>query len=258
MSDSFEDKRIIAAKRLGIKPQQMPRNIAIIMDGNGRWAEQKGLPRFHGHSKGGQMVEKVALHCVACGVESLTLYSFSLQNWKRPKEEIDFLMGLYSMYLEGIRETLMKNNVKLLHLGQNERLPEKVVDTMAETLELTSNNTGMVLGLALNYGSRAEIVDAVKAIAQEYKDGGITIDQIDQDCVSSHLYTAGLDDMDLLIRTSGEMRVSNYLLWQISYAEFYVTDTYWPDFNEEEMDKAFIAYARRSRRMGDVKANSTS
>lgn len=254
MSGSFEDKRKVTAERLGILPGQIPRNIAVIMDGNGRWAEERGLPRFHGHSKGGQMVEKVALHCVACGIECLTLYSFSQQNWKRPKDEIDFLMGLYSMYLEGIRETLMKNNVRLVHLGSRDRLPDKVLETLDGTIEITSKNTGMVLCLALNYGSRAEIVEAVKRIAVEYKAGEISLDEIDRDCVSDHLYTAGLGDPDMLIRTSGEMRISNYLLWQISYAEFYVTDTYWPDFNEAETDKAIVAYAQRSRRMGDIKA----
>ncbi len=224
------------------------------MDGNGRWATQKNLPRFEGHNQGGKTVETIALHCVALGVEYLTLYSFSMQNWKRPKEEIDFLMYLYSEYLAGIRPNLMENNVKLIHLGRTERLPQKVIEAMKKTAELTANNTGMVLGLALNYGARTEIIDAVKKIAQEYKNGRITLNDIDQKCVSNHLYTAGWHDPDLLIRTSGEMRVSNFLLWQISYAEFYVTETFWPDFSEDEIDRIIQVYAKRARRFGDIKA----
>ena len=254
MESEFDKKRKLTAERLGIEPSGIPRHIAIIMDGNGRWATQKNLPRFEGHSQGGKTVEMIALHCVALGVEYLTLYSFSMQNWKRPKEEIDFLMYLYSEYLAGIRPNLMENNVRLIHLGQTERLPQKVVEAMEKTTELTAGNTGMVLGLALNYGARTEIIDAAKKIAQEYKDGRITLDEIDQDCVSNHLYTAGWHDPDLLIRTSGEMRVSNFLLWQISYAEFYVTETFWPDFSEDEIDRIIQVYAKRARRFGDIKA----
>ena len=254
MESEFDKKRKFTAERLGIEPGRIPRHIAIIMDGNGRWATQKNLPRFEGHSQGGKTVETIALHCVTLGVEYLTLYSFSMQNWKRPKEEIDFLMYLYSEYLAGIRPNLMENNVRLIHLGRTERLPRKVIEAMEKTAELTANNTGMVLGLALNYGARTEIIDAVKKIAQEHKDGRITLDDIDQDCVSNHLYTAGWHDPDLLIRTSGEMRVSNFLLWQISYAEFYVTETFWPDFSEDEIDRIIQIYAKRARRFGDIKA----
>ncbi|MCK5000172.1 MAG: isoprenyl transferase [Anaerohalosphaera sp.] len=252
---SFEEKRIATALRFGIDANQIPRHIAIIMDGNGRWAEERGLPRFHGHSKGAQMVEEVALHCVSCGVECVTLYSFSLQNWKRPKEEIEFLMGLYALYLEGMRETLMNNNVRLVHLGQRQRLPEEVLNALDGTIEMTSKNSGMALCLALNYGSRAEIVDAVRVIAEKCKNGKLTEDQIDQQCISDHLNTSELCDPDLLVRTSGELRLSNFLLWQLSYAEFYVTDTYWPDFDKAALDKAILAFAERSRRFGDVTDN---
>ena len=258
MSASFEEKRRRAAERLGVKPDRIPRHIAIIMDGNGRWATSKGLSRFEGHLQGAKAVETIAQCCVDMGVEYLTLYSFSMQNWKRPAEEVDFLMHLYSRYLEEIRPNLIQNNVRLLHLGQTENLPKMVTDALAKTIELTGANTGMVLGLALNYGARTEIVDAVKKIAQEYKLGQMELDAIDQDCVSNHLYTAGWHEPDLLIRTSGEMRVSNFLLWQISYTEFYVTETLWPDFGANNIDEAVKVYAGRSRRFGDVKSQSAN
>ena len=226
------------------------------MDGNGRWAAKHSLPRFKGHEQGSMVVEGVALHCVAVGVECLSLYSFSMQNWKRPKEEVDFLMYLYTAYLRAMHPMLMENNVRLVHLGQTERLGQEVVDALAETMELTKNNSGMVLGLALNYGARTEIIDATKRIARQCMAGELAPEQIDNDCFSNHLYTAGLPDPDLLIRTSGELRISNFLLWQISYAEFYVTETFWPDFNKDSIDEAIKAYAKRSRRFGDVKAQS--
>jgi len=254
LSTGFEQKRQQAAERLGVDMHGIPRHIAIIMDGNGRWATNAGLSRFEGHVQGAKVVETIAQCCVDTGVEYLTLYSFSMQNWKRPAEEVDFLMYLYSRYLAEIRPSLMRNNVKLIHLGQTEKLPKMVTDALAETVRLTSTNTGMVLGLALNYGARTEIVEAIKKIAQEYKDGDLVLDAIDQVCVSDHLYTAGWADPDLLIRTSGEMRISNFLLWQISYAEFYVTDTLWPDFGADDLDEAIKAYTGRSRRFGDIKS----
>lgn len=207
-----------------------------------------------GHREGGKIVEDIMQYCVDIGIECMTLYSFSLQNWKRPKEEVEFLMHLYAMYLEGIRPILDRNKVRLAHLGQREKLPQTVLDALDGTLKYTSGNDGMVLALALNYGSRTEIVDAVKKIAADVKDGRLSIDRIDEDLFSSKLYTAGLPDPDLLIRTSGEQRISNYLLWQISYAEFYITDTMWPDFNSDNIDQAILAYAHRNRRFGDVKS----
>ncbi len=226
------------------------------MDGNGRWATSKGLSRFEGHVQGAKAVETIAQCCADMGIEYLTLYSFSMQNWKRPAKEVDFLMYLYSRYLEEIRPNLMKNNVKLVHLGQTEKLPQIVTDALVKTVELTGANTGMVLGLALNYGARTEIIDAVKKIAQEYKAGRLGLEEIDQTHISNCLYTAGWHDPDLLIRTSGEMRVSNFLLWQISYAEFYVTETLWPDFGADSLDEAIKDYAGRARRFGDVKSRS--
>jgi len=230
----------------------MPRHIAVIMDGNGRWAQKKGLPRVQGHREGAKTVEKIAQHCVDLGVESLTLYSFSIENWKRPKAEVDSLMYLYTQYLIGIRPTLMKNNVRLLHLGRLAQLPPSVKKELTKSMQMTAANTGMRLVLALNYGGRTEIIDAARKIAQKYKSGKLRLQDIDEQCVGRHLYTAGLPDPDLLIRTANEMRISNFLLWQISYSEFYVTKTYWPDFKKADLEKAIRAYAQRQRRFGTI------
>jgi len=246
------NKLKITCARLGIKPEDMPRHIAIIMDGNGRWAQKKRLPRYEGHRQGGKTAEKISQCCVDFGVETLTLYSFSMENWKRPKEEVDALMHLYAEYLTKMRPTLMEDNVKLVHLGRIAPLPEVVKRALLETIEMTSANTGMVFALALNYGGRAEIIDAMKEIARLHKAGEIALADIDELCISRHLYTAGLPDPDLLIRTANEMRVSNFLLWQISYSEFYVTDTLWPDFEQPDLEKAILAYAGRTRRFGAV------
>ena len=256
MEKSIEGKRKKTAKRLGLTTEQMPRHIAIIMDGNGRWAQKRGLHRAEGHRQGGKTVERIAQCCVDFGMESLTLYSFSIENWERPKTEINALMHLYAEYLVRIRPTLMKNNVKLTHLGRLAQLPPAVKKELAKTAKITAGNTGMILALALNYGGRTEITDAARKIARRYKSGKLRLKDIDEQCISSHLYTAGLADPDLLIRTANEMRVSNFLLWQISYSEFYVTKTLWPDFKRADLEKAISAYARRNRRFGAVKTIS--
>lgn len=248
-----EEKLKKTAKRLGLTLEQMPHHIAIIMDGNGRWAQKKGLPRVEGHRQGGKTVEKIAQCCVDFGIESLTLYSFSIENWKRPKTEVNALMNLYTQYLIQIRSTLMKNNVKLIHLGRLAGLPEAVQKELGKTMEMTKANTGMILALALNYGGRVEIIDATQKIAQKYKSGKLRLRDIDEQCISRHLYTAGLAEPDLLIRTANEMRISNFLLWQISYSEFYVTKTFWPDFKKASLEKAILAYAKRTRRFGTIK-----
>ncbi|MHC4075830.1 MAG: isoprenyl transferase [Planctomycetota bacterium] len=243
-----------SAKRLSLQPSQMPRHIAIIMDGNGRWAQQKGLQRVAGHQKGGKTVEQIALDCVDLGIEVLTLYSFSTENWKRPKAEVDALMALYTQYLVGIRPMMMENKVKLVHLGRLTRLPENLKVALAESIEMTAKNKGMILALALNYSGRAEMVDATKKIAQKYKSGRLTLEEIDELCISRNLYTAGLPDPDLLIRTANEQRVSNFLLWQISYTEFHVTKTLWPDFRKADVEEAILDYAGRTHSFGEVKS----
>jgi len=253
LKNSSEEKLEKTAKRLGVTVEQVPRHIAIIMDGNGRWAQKKNLPRVKGHHEGAKIVEKIAQHCVDFGIESLTLYSFSIENWKRPKTEVNSLMHLYTRYLVEIRPTLMKNNVKLIHLGRLTQLPLAVKKELTKTMKLTSTNTGMTLALALNYGGRTEITDAVKKIAQKYKKDELRLKDIDEQCISQHLYTAGLPEPDLLIRTANEMRISNFLLWQISYSEFYISKTLWPDFKKSDLEKAILAYAQRNRRFGDIK-----
>jgi undecaprenyl diphosphate synthase len=253
MTTSFKEKLENTAGRLDIAIEQIPRHIAIIMDGNGRWAQKKGLPRAEGHRQGGKTVEIIAQCCVDFGIESLTLYSFSIENWKRPETEVNALMHLYTQYLIEIRPTLMKNNVKLVHLGRMDGLPASVMGELNKTMEMTGSNTGMILALALNYGGRAEIIDATKAIAQKYKQGKLHLKDIDENLVNQNLYTAGLSEPDLLIRTANEMRISNFLLWQISYSEFYVTKTLWPDFKKAALEKAIMAYAKRTRRFGTIR-----
>ncbi len=250
--NDMERKLASTAGRLNLEVDQMPRNLAIIMDGNGRWAQRQSLPRYEGHQEGAKTAEKIAQCCVDFGMQSLTLYSFSIENWKRPKAEVNALMHLYADYLVGIRPNLMKNNVRLIHLGRMAGLPKMVSDSLIETLVMTRANTGMMLALALNYSGRAEIVDAARAIAKAHKESQLSLDEIDEECISRHLYTAEMADPDLLIRTASELRVSNFLLWQISYSEFYVTDTLWPDFTEQSLEKAILAYAHRDRRFGAV------
>ncbi len=250
--ESFQEKQKNTAKRLEFDTEKFPAHIAIIMDGNGRWAKQQGKQRYEGHRQGGKTVEKIALHCVALGVKSLTLYAFSSENWNRSKLEISALMFLFSRYLAGIRAMLKRNDVKLIHLGRRERLPKKVLKELDKTIELTANNKGMTLALALNYGGHDEIVDAAKALAKKYAEGDIALADIDSQSFSQHLYAPQLPTPDLLIRTANEMRISNFLLWQLAYTEFYVTDITWPDFNEACMDKAIKTFANRSRRFGNV------
>ena len=247
-----DPKLVEPVNRLGLEPRHLPRHIAVIMDGNGRWAQERGLPRAEGHAQGAKNAERIANHCVHLGIECLTLYSFSIENWRRPKAEIHTLMHLYEEYLVSMRPMLMRENVRLVHLGRKADLPDSVRRELDRTIELTGPNTGMVLALALNYGGRAEIVDAVRAMARHVQQGKLSLEAIDEACISSYLYTAGLPDPDLLIRTASELRVSNFLLWQICYSEFYVTPTFWPDFDESALEQALIAYARRDRRFGGL------
>ena len=243
---------------LGIPRSRLPRHIAIIMDGNGRWAVQHDLPRIAGHERGARVVRAIVTHCAQLGIEALTLYSFSTENWKRPKKEVDFLMGLYVKYLIAERDTIMENDVRFVHVGRREGLPESVLKEMDKTCEMSRGNTGLTLCLALNYGSRDEILDGVRAIARDVANGTIDVDEIDEALFSGALYTAGLPDPDLLIRTANERRLSNFLLWQISYAEIHVSPTLWPDFGVEDLNAALRDFAGRERRFGDVGAKSTA
>lgn len=247
---SMEQKRRLTAERLGLEFEQVPREVAIIMDGNGRWAQRQGLPRAEGHRQGGRTVERVAQGCVDLGMKSLTLYSFSTENWKRPKAEVEALMHLYTQYLEGIRPMLMKNDARLVHLGREHQLPGHVRKALDGTMELTADNKGMVLALALNYSGRAEVADTARKIGEKCAKGLLKPEEIDEKCFAEHLYIPDFPQPDLLVRTAGEMRVSNYLLWQIAYSEFHVTERLWPEFNMTDVEEAIRAYAGRERRFG--------
>lgn len=235
-----------------IPPERIPRHIAIIMDGNGRWAMRQEKPRVFGHETGAKSVRAIVTECAHLGIEALTLYSFSLENWKRPIDEVNFLMDLYVRYLIIEREEMLANNIRFLQCGRREGLPAEVLAELDATIEVTSHCTGLKLVLALNYGSRAEITDAVRAIARKVREGKLDVDSIDEDTLSGHMYLPEIPDPDLLIRTAGEMRISNYLLWQISYAELHVTGKHWPDFEVEDLYKAIRDYASRDRRFGAI------
>ena len=245
-----------------IPANRFPRHIAVIMDGNGRWAVQRGLERVRGHQQGARTVRDVVTECARLrehqgGPDFLTLYSFSLENWKRPTDEVSFLMQMYIDYLRQERSTMMEHNIRFRQIGRLENLPDPVMEEVAVTLEQTQHNNGLTLVLALNYGSRAEITDAVRAIAQEVREGALRPEQISESTISSHLYTAGMPDPDLLIRTAGEMRISNYLLWQISYAELFVSPVLWPDFGVDDLHAAIRSFAGRSRRFGALDRTNT-
>jgi undecaprenyl diphosphate synthase len=241
---------------------RFPRHIAIIMDGNGRWAVQRGLERVRGHQQGAKAVREIVTECARLrknhgGPDFLTLYSFSMENWKRPIDEVTFLMQMYIEYLQKERATMMENNIRFRQIGRLENLPDPVLDEVNITLEETKNNDGLTLVLALNYGSRTEITDAVREIASQAARGEIKPDDVDEGMISNHLYTAGMPDPDLLVRTAGEMRISNYLLWQISYAELYVGDVLWPDFGINDLHAAIRSFASRNRRFGALDHTNT-
>jgi undecaprenyl diphosphate synthase len=241
---------------------KVPRHIAVIMDGNGRWAVQRGLDRVRGHQQGARTVRDVVTGCARLrkhrgGPDYLTLYSFSIENWKRPVNEVSFLMQMYIEYLRSERRTMMENNIRFRQIGRLDHLPEPVLAEVDRTLAETKNNDGLQLVLALNYGSRTEIVDAVRAIAERVKAGEMAPGEIDESTIASSLYTAGMPDPDLLIRTAGEMRVSNYLLWQISYAELYVSPVLWPDFGVGDLHEAIREFAKRNRRFGALDHTNT-
>lgn len=230
----------------------IPRHIAIIMDGNGRWAAERGKERSYGHQAGVETVRRITTECTKLGVEYLTLYTFSTENWNRPSQEVAALMGLVLSSLED--EIFMKNNVRFRVIGDMARLPEEVQAKLEETMEHTAGNSAMTMVVALSYSSRWEITDTMRRLAEEVKDGQLRPEDITEESISQRLATAFMPDPDLLIRTGGELRISNYLLWQIAYTELYFCDTYWPDFKEEDLHKAIASYQQRQRRFGKTEA----
>ena len=233
----------------GEKPPRVPYHVGIIMDGNGRWARARGLPRLAGHRAGTENIRRVLQACVEFGIKVLTVYAFSTENWGRPEEEVRGLMHILSEYIQSEVGELHRNGVQLRHSGRLAGISETMQEQIRDALELTKNNDRIILNVAFNYGGRAEILDAVRRIIAD----GIKPEQVDEALFNCYLYTAGLPDPDLIIRTGGEMRISNFLIWQAAYAEYYATPTYWPDFDREELRRALEAYAQRDRRFGLIK-----
>ena len=232
--------------------QRIPRHIAIIMDGNGRWAAERGKERSYGHQAGVEAVRRITSECTRLGVEYLTLYTFSTENWNRPDDEVAALMGLVLSSLED--EIFMKNNVRFRVIGDVKRLPQIVQQKLRETEEHTASNTAMTMVVALSYSAKWELTEATRQIAAKVSTGALSIEEIGEDTIAQHLSTSFMPDPELLIRTGGELRISNYMLWQIAYSELYFCNTYWPDFSEEELHKAIVSYQKRQRRFGKTEA----
>lgn len=241
-----------ADRDLGVPLEQRPRHIAVIMDGNGRWAERQGLPRIEGHRHGVAVVRRTTEEAARLKLGQLTLYCLSSENWKRPPSELDFLMHLLEQYMIEERSTLLEQDIRLSVIGRREGIPDSVLAEMDKTIEMTSSGNGLRLCLAINYGARAEILDATRKIAAAIKAGEIEPEAIEEATIGDALYTAGMDDPDLVVRTAGEMRISNYLLWQISYAELWITDRCWPEFAEADLHQAIRDFAARERRFGGL------
>ncbi len=235
-----------------VKKKRLPNHIAIIMDGNGRWARRKGFLRVKGHEEGVNSVREITTECAKKHIGQLTLYAFSNENWKRSKTEVNFLMRMLKKFLIAERPTIRDNNVILKTIGRTEALPEDVQKELFISMEESKNNTGMILCLALNYGGRTEIVDAANGLARDVKKGVVKLKDIDNDVFKSYMYTSDMTDPDLLIRTGGEMRVSNFLLWEVSYAELWFTSVYWPEFRKKHLEEALGDYAKRERRYGGL------
>ncbi len=245
------DRDWVLAQQLD--PQRLPAHIAIIMDGNGRWARSRHLPRVAGHKAGMESVRSAVETCARLGIGALTLYAFSVENWKRPRAEVEMLWRLLGVYLERELASMIEQNIRLSAMGRLDELPQIVQDELDSAMRATSGNTGMRLNVALNYGGRTELADAVNAIIEEARaDGSLSRLKVDEQMIAARLYTAGLPDPDLLIRTSGEMRISNFLLWQIAYSELYVTETLWPDFRREHLLDALLDFQKRDRRFGGL------
>jgi undecaprenyl diphosphate synthase len=240
-----------------VADRTLPRHVAIIMDGNGRWAAARGMPRIKGHEAGAESVNEIVRDCRERGISALTLYSFSTENWKRPSAEVGALMGLLERYLAAEKNEILDNGIRLNAIGQIDRLPAHVRLPLLLLMKDSARNDKMTLTLALSYGGRREIVDAVQAIAKKVRRRELVPEEIDETTIQAHLYTGSLPDPDLLIRTSGEMRISNFLLWQLAYTEIYVTDVLWPDFRKQQLQAALDAYAKRERRYGLTGAQAT-
>ncbi|MBR5155903.1 MAG: isoprenyl transferase [Clostridia bacterium] len=235
-----------------IDPNNIPAHIGIIMDGNGRWAAKRGLPRSAGHRAGAETLKRIVKYCNKIGVKSITAYAFSTENWNRPQKEVDALMELLYTYLQQVEEQFAGTNVILKVIGDRTPLSDKIKDAILYAEEYTKDNTGIVLNVALNYGGRAEIVEATKLAVANFKNGSVTEEDITEDYMSSLMYTKDVPEVDLIIRPSGELRLSNFLLWQAAYAEFWFDDINWPDFSEKDMERAILAYQKRNRRFGKV------
>ena len=246
----FRKRRKIQVNKEQVLNAPLPQHIAIILDGNGRWAKKRGLPRTAGHQEGAMNVREITKLCANIGIKALTVYAFSTENWKRPDEEVKFLMKLPIKFFNEFAPELVENNIRLKVIGNVEELPIDLQQKVLEISELTKNNTKMTLTIALNYGSQDEIKQAVQAIATEVKNGQLNVDDINEDVIDQHLMTSDLPPLDLMIRTSGELRISNYLLWQLAYAELYFTSIAWPDFKEEQLYEALLDYQKRNRRFG--------
>jgi undecaprenyl diphosphate synthase len=230
----------------------LPKHIGIIMDGNGRWAKKRGLPRSAGHTAGAAVFKNIVRYSSSIGIQYLTIYAFSTENWKRPKDEINALIRLFQQYLEEALRDFLNENIKVCFIGDTSAFPEKLQNLIDRTEKVSANKTGMVLNIALNYGGRAEITRAVRLLAQDVKNGKIAPEQIDDAAIESRLYTAGQPDPDLIIRPSGEHRISNFLLWQSAYSEYIIMDILWPDFKPKDLDRAIEEYANRNRRFGGI------
>ena len=246
----FRKRRKIQVNKEQVLNAPLPQHIAIILDGNGRWAKKRGLPRTAGHQEGAMNVREITKLCANIGIKALTVYAFSTENWKRPDEEVKFLMKLPIKFFNEFAPELVENNIRLKVIGNVEELPIDLQQKVLEISELTKNNTKMTLTIALNYGSQDEIKQAVQAIATEVKNGQLNVEDINEDVIDQHLMTSDLPPLDLMIRTSGELRISNYLLWQLAYAELYFTSIAWPDFKEEQLYEALLDHQKRNRRFG--------
>jgi len=236
-----------------IDAERLPAHIAVIMDGNGRWARRRGMPRIAGHKAGVESVRITVETCARLGVQALTLYAFSVENWKRPRAEVETLWRLLRIYLRSELPVMHRHDIRFTAIGRLDALPSFVRGELESVIAATASNSGMQLNLAINYGGRAELVDAIRALVEDARRGALFNEEIDEAAISARLYTAGMPDPDLLIRTSGEMRVSNFLLWQIAYAELYVTETLWPDFSRGELLRAILDYQKRDRRFGGIR-----